>query len=84
MLNNNSSSKNLTESEMSSENQLCSLLIQVQKGNDISYEEFRSVCAFIAFTNALMAVIAILGNSMIISAFYRSESLRTPSNLLLL
>ena len=84
MLNNNSSSKNLTESEMSSENKLCSLLIQVQKGNDISYEEFRSVCAFIAFTNALMAVIAILGNSMIISAFYRSESLRTPSNLLLL
>lgn len=84
MLNNNSSARNLTESKTSSENHLCSLLKQVQKGNDISFEEFRSVCAFIAFTNAFMAIIAILGNGVIISAFHRSESLRTPSNLLLL
>ncbi len=76
--------ENQTSPTLSSKNQLCSLLKQVQTGNDITFAEFRALCAFISSANAFLAVIAILGNSVIIAAFYRSESLRTPSNLLLL
>jgi len=65
-------------------NQLCSLLKQVQTGSDLSFADFRSLCISISFANALFAVIAILGNSVVFAAFYRSEQLRTPSNLLLL
>ena len=84
MMNNSLSEENLTDTKGSSGNQLCSLLKQVQTGNDITFTEFRAVCAFISSANAFFAVLAILGNSVIITAFYRSESLRTPSNLLLL
>jgi len=84
MMNNSLSEENLTDTKGSSGNQLCSLLKQVQTGNDITFAEFRAVCAFISSANAFFAVLAILGNSVIITAFYRSESLRTPSNLLLL
>ena len=84
MSNNNLSAKNLTDSKSSSENELCSLLRQVQKGSDISFTDFCALCTFISFANAFLAVLAILGNSVIIAAFCRSESLRTPSNLLLL
>ena len=65
-------------------NQFCSLLKQVQTGNDITFAEFRAVCAFISSANAFFALVAILGNSVIIVAFCRFLSLRTPSNLLLL
>ena len=82
MFNSNLSEKNLTDARNSSGNQLCSLLKQVQTGNDITFTEFRALCAFISSLNAILAVIAILGNSVIIAAFYRFESLRTPSNLL--
>lgn len=84
MMNNSLSEENLTDTKGSTGNQLCSLLKQVQTGNDITFAEFRAVCAFISSANAFFAVLAILGNSVIITAFYRSESLRTPSNLLLL
>lgn len=80
----NNSLENLTDTKRSSGNQLCSLLKQVQTGNDITFAEFRAVCAFISSANAFFSVLAILGNLVIIAAFYRSESLRTPSNLLLL
>lgn len=83
-MNNNLSDKNLTDSKSSSGSQLCSLLKQVQTGNDITFAEFRAGCAFISSANAFLAVIAILANSVIIAAFYRSESLRTLSNLFLL
>lgn len=83
-MNNSLSEENLADTKSSSGNQLCSLLKQVQTGNDITFAEFRAVCAFISSANAFFAVLAILGNCVIIATFYRSESLRTPSNLLLL
>ena len=83
-MNNSLSEENLTDTKSSSGNQLCSLLKQVQTSNDITFAEFRAVCAFISSANAFFAALAILGNCVIIAAFYRSESLRTPSNLLLL
>ena len=86
MSNNNTSilEENQTTPTFSSRYQFCSLLKQVQTGNDITFAEFRAGCAFISSANAFLAVIAILGNSVIIAAFYRSESLRTLSNLFLL
>ena len=83
-MNNSLSEENLTDTKRSSGNHLCSLLKQVQTGNDITFAEFRAVCAFISSANAFFAVLAILGNCVIIAAFYRFVSLRTPSNLLLL
>lgn len=65
-------------------NQLCSLLKQVQTGNDITFTDFRALCAFLSSLNALFAVVAILGNTVVFAVFYRSELLRTPSNLILL
>ena len=70
--------------QYSSESQFCSFLKQVQKGNDISFPDFRAICIFIAIANALLALFVILGNIVIIAAFYRYAQLRTPSNLLLL
>ena len=70
--------------KFSSENKVCSLLKQVQKESDTSITDFRVWCEFISFANAFLAVLAILGNSVIIAAFYRYVQLRTPSNLLLL
>ena len=80
MLGHNNGGKNAS----SSGNQLCSLLRQVQTGNDISFKDFQALCAFLSFTNAFFAVIAILGNAVVFAAFYRFELLRTPSHLLLL
>lgn len=62
----------------------CSLLLQVQSGNDIKFQDFQSWCAFLSFANAFFAVLVILGNSVVFAAFYRFESLRTASNFLLL
>ena len=76
--------KNQTDSAFLATNQFCSLLKQVQTGDDITFAEFRAVCAFISSANAFFAVLAILSNCVIIAAFYRFASLRTPSNLLLL
>lgn len=68
-----------------SENQLCSQLKQVQvASDDITFADFRVLCTLLSCTNAFLALIAILANSVIFAAFYRSELLRTPSNLLLL
>ena len=64
--------------------QPCSLLKQAQTGNDMTFAYFRALCAFLSCTNAFFAAIAILGNAVVFAAFYRSELLRTPSNLLLL
>ena len=75
---------NLTDLKRSSGNQLCSLLKQVQTGNDIAFTDFRALCAFLSFVNVFVAVIAILGNAVVFAVFYRYESLRTASNLLLL
>ena len=76
--------ENQTDSAVLVANQFCSLLKQVQTGDDITFAEFRAVCAFISSANAFFAVLAILSNCVIIAAFYRFASLRTPSNLLLL
>ncbi|KAJ7383652.1 hypothetical protein OS493_026838 [Desmophyllum pertusum] len=87
MFNNNTTilEENQTDhATFSSRNKLCSLLKQVRTGNDITFADFRALCAFISFVNAILAVIAILGNSVIIAAFHRFDSLRTPSNLFLL
>ena len=76
---NNNAGKNT-----SSGNQLCSLLKQVQTANDMTFMDFRALCAFLSSLNAFFAVIAILGNCVVFAVFYRYELLRTPSNLLLL
>ena len=76
--------ENQTDSAIMATNQFCSLLKQVQTGDDITFAEFRAVCAFISSVNAFFSVLAILSNCVIIAAFYRFDSLRTPSNLLLL
>ena len=76
--------ENQTDSAVLATNQFCSLLKQVQTRNDITFPKFRAVCAFISSANAFFAILAILGNCVIIAAFYRFVSLRTPSNLLLL
>ena len=76
--------ENQTDSAFLATNQFCSLLKQVQTGDDITFAEFRAVCTFISSANAFFSVLAILSNCVIIAAFYRFVSLRTPSNLLLL
>ena len=63
---------------------ICSLLIQVQTGNDITLRDFQALCAFLSFVNAFFALIALLGNAVVFAVFYRYEPLRTASNLLLL
>ena len=50
----------------------------------MTFDDFRALCAFLSSLNAFFAVIAILGNCVFFTVFYRYELLRTPSNLLLL
>lgn len=72
------------ENSTSSGEQLCPLLKQVQSGDDLTFSEFKALCAFISALNVLFAVAAVLGNSVVFAMFYRFVALRTPSNLLLL
>ena len=67
----------------SSAEQLCSLLQQGQTGDNLTFAEFKALCAFIAVLNGLFAVLAVLGNSVVFAVFYRFVALRTPSNMLL-
>lgn len=67
----------------SSAEQLCSLLQQGQTGDNLTFAEFKALCAFIAALNGLFAVLAVLGNSVVFAVFYRFVTLRTPSNMLL-
>ena len=86
MLSNNTTfcEENQTDSAFLATHQICSLLKQVQTEEDIPFAEFRAVCAFISSANVFFAVLAILSNCVIIAAFCRFVSLRTPSNLLLI
>ena len=64
--------------------QVCPLLKQVRSANDITLPNFHGGCIVLSFLNAAFAVTSIFCNLVVFVAFYKSETIRSPSNLLLL